>query len=174
MSERNEFWDGSDRRGVSISSIEKILDKFDAHFKEEANYRREFGERFVSIESDLSSVSSSMKKLADVLERLTVIEERDRMHNKSLGEINSNLVDLKKHVEEDSKEMAKKVEAVDAKVNKWIYTASGITTTLVIVWSLLGGVVASKLSDTDKVIEAVKIHLATDLPAGWPTTAPHK
>lgn len=174
MNHNSNSYNGQDRRSVSMSSIEKILDKFDAHFKEEANYRREFGERFVAIESDLSSVSSSMKKLADVLERLTVIEERDRMHNKSLSEINQNLIDLKKHVEDDNKDVLKKVAVVDAKVNKWIYTASGITTTLVIVWSLLGGVVASKLSDTDKVIEAVKIHMATDIPTGWPSNAPHK
>jgi DNA repair exonuclease SbcCD ATPase subunit len=136
--------------------IDRLMKRLDSHFEAEESHLIDFSERISSIETNLGSVSSSMKKLAEILERLAIIEEKNRTHNKFLDEINNSITYLKT----DKEETTARINTVDNKVNRWIYTATGITSTLIVIWTVLGGVILNKVSTMDQVIDQVKIHMA--------------
>lgn len=145
---------------------DKITSKFDDHSREEMEHHRKTEERLASVEANLGIMTDYVKKVTEILERITIIEERDKNRNLILGQISESIVDLKKVSSENKEEIVK----VDNKLMKWVYMFSGGFAVLAVLWNVMSSSLEAKVSEYSSVLEKVKIHLEVDKPVGWPTS----
>ncbi len=144
----------------------RITDKFDAHSIDEMKHHKSTEERLASVEANLGVMTDYVKKVTEILERITVIEERDKNRITTLSQINETISDLKKEGK-DSKEY---ITRVDSKLTKMTYMFSGGFAVLAVLWNVFSSSIDSKFSDIALVMEKTKIHLEVDKPVGWPAS----
>ncbi len=146
---------------------DKITSEFDEHSREEMDHHGKTEERLPSVAANLSVMSDYVKKVTEMLERITIIEERDKNRNTVLGQISETIVDLKRE-DKDTKEAIAKV---DSKLTKFSYMFSGGFAVLAVLWNVFSSSIDSKFSDIASVMERTKLHLEVDKPIGWPPSA---
>lgn len=149
--------------------ISVLFDKLDQHFREEVKFRQEFNNRVSGIEYNIESMNGYIQRVTEILERITIIEERDKSHNKLIEDITGILRSMEKQIQDHKEEAQKKISVVDKKVDKWVYTFSGAGAVLVVIWAIIGNSFDRSLTDIQHLTDKVKIHLEVDKPTGWPT-----
>lgn len=148
--------------------IALLFERLDEHFKEESLFRQEFAARVGGIEYHIESMDTYIKRVTEILERVTIIEERDKSHNKLIEDIADILKTIERQVQENKEQAQKKIGDVEKKIDKWSYTFSGASAIVVIVWALIGGMFNEKVKGIETIIERTKIHLAVDATTGHP------
>jgi predicted HAD superfamily Cof-like phosphohydrolase len=155
------------------NELRDLHSKIDAHLVEEMKYHRTIGERLISVETNLSAMTDYVKKVTEILERITIIEERDKSHNQVISQISTLLDSVTKQIQLNRETSTAEVNRVDRKVDKWVYTFSGGFAVAAIIGSIFSTSLEAKLNDTMVVIDKLKIHLEVDKPTGWPPSVSH-
>lgn len=138
-------------------AIDDLVAKLDVHFNNEKRARIEYSESLLILQNDLKSLSESTKRMAEVLERLAIAEERDKTHGISIGKLQDKVETL-----------SKSCEVYKETTNKWLYGFTGMLAALSFIGTVFGGYVSSRITDYDSTINAAKIHMEIDKPAAWP------
>lgn len=143
---------------------DKITEKFEEHSKDEFEFHRKTEERLASVEANINVMTDYVKKVTDILERLTVIEERDRNRHLMMSHIENSVSELKLEDEKIKKELSHTA----AKLTRFVATFSGGFAVIAVVWTVIGSSINSKLEDFSTTLDKVKIHMEVDKPVGWP------
>lgn len=148
----NEF--SEERRKYAI---DELIQKLDQHFEYETRARAEYSSKLSDVESDLKSLSSSTQRMAEILERLAIAEERDKTHGTSILKLQEKL--------ENAESLH---SSLRQDTNKWKYSIAGALAAISTIASVFGSQMNSKITDYDVTMEKIKIHLEVDKPTGWP------
>lgn len=147
---------------------DRITEKFDYHSKEEMDHHKKTEERLASVEANLGIMTDYVKKVTEILERITVIEERDKNRNLILGQISESINELKR----EDKFHTETISKVDGKLTKWIYMFSGGFFVLGLLWNVFSNSIDYKFVEMQQLSEKIRIHLEVDKPTGWPMATP--
>jgi len=154
---RNNDWD-----------ISSLFQRLEEHFGEEAQFRQEFSGRVSGIEHSIDSMNNYIQRITEILERITIIEERDKSHNKIIDDLSEILKSIEKQVQANKDSTEKKIDEVDRKTDKWLYTLSGAIGVVSLIVTIFGSYANDKIKAGEELADRIKIHLEMDKPTGWP------
>lgn len=164
------------RRENDINYFEELKElhaKIDKYMQEEVQRHLETAEKLSSVEANLETMKDYVKKVTDILERITAVEERNKSHNHIIGEITALVKTVEKQITADKTNTDKSIAALSEKVNKWNYSIAGAFAVLTVLWAIFSNGIETKFNNVNELLERMKIHLEVDKPAGWPPTIPN-
>lgn len=153
MSEENRRSDGY------YSELRGLIDKLDRHMEEEGKTLQQLSEKMVGVEINLSAMTEYVKKVTEILERITTIEERDKTRSRVIDDITLLLRAVNKEMQTNKENAAKDLTAVDKKIDRLGYIATGVFAVCSIIWTVLGGSINSKMEEFSDTIDKMKVHL---------------
>jgi hypothetical protein len=164
--------------------MEALASKLDIHIQEGITHRNQLSNQLSRIETTNESLSSSVSKLVEILERLTIVEERDRNRYEALAKIQieadsltTKMTDhiletsekfgntsktIEKHIADAQTVIGIRVSRVSTKVDRMLWTFSGAIFVITLIGSIVGSYFLNKVIDLEKVAEDVKVHLRLD------------